>query len=107
MGLENCHIKLPQCTVYGIIDVFILILETVPDCRHLSHLMRKLKFCICENIGADQLRSNCEADQRHCIHYMDRLNAKFQASNQSSSVLCTAPSVSDMFENHIVGFLMR
>ena len=26
---------------------------------------------ICENKGADQLRSNCEADQRLCFSYMD------------------------------------
>ena len=27
--------------------------------------------CLCENKGADQLRSNCEADQRLCFRYMD------------------------------------
>ena len=31
--------------------------------------MRKPKFCICENKGADQLCSKCEADQRHCFRY--------------------------------------
>ena len=29
--------------------------------------MGKLAFCLCENKGADQLRSNCEADQRLCF----------------------------------------
>ena len=33
--------------------------------------MRKPDFCICENKGADQLRNNCEADQRLCFHYSD------------------------------------
>ena len=33
--------------------------------------MRKPDFCLCENKGADQLRSNCEADQRLSIRYMD------------------------------------
>ena len=33
--------------------------------------MRKPDFCICENKGADQLRSNCEADQCLCFRYMD------------------------------------
>ena len=33
--------------------------------------MRKLDFCICENKGADQLRSDCEADQRLCFRYSD------------------------------------
>ena len=38
---------------------------------NLIHVMRKLTFCICKNKGADQLRSNCEADQRFCFRYMD------------------------------------
>ena len=33
--------------------------------------MRKPDFCICENKGADQLRSNGEADERLCFHYTD------------------------------------
>ena len=31
----------------------------------------KTRSCIWENKGADQLRGNCEADQRLCFHYMD------------------------------------
>ena len=33
--------------------------------------MRKPTICSCENKGADQLRSNCEADQHLCFHYTD------------------------------------
>ena len=33
--------------------------------------MRKPAFCICENKDADQLHSNCAADQRLCFRYMD------------------------------------
>ena len=33
--------------------------------------MRKSVFCICENKDADQLRGNCEADQRLCFHCTD------------------------------------
>ena len=33
--------------------------------------MRKTFFCICENKDADQLRSNCAADQRLCFRYTD------------------------------------
>ena len=33
--------------------------------------MRKPVFCICENKDADQLRSNCAADQRLCFRYTD------------------------------------
>ena len=31
----------------------------------------KPAFCICENKNADQLRSNCAADQRLCFSYTD------------------------------------
>ena len=33
--------------------------------------MGKLTICIGENKGADQLRSNCEADQRLCFRHTD------------------------------------
>ena len=33
--------------------------------------MGKPTICICENKGADHLRSNCEADQRLCFRYTD------------------------------------
>ena len=33
--------------------------------------MRKPAFCKCENKDADQLRSNCTADQRLCFRYID------------------------------------
>ena len=32
--------------------------------QHVSRVMRKPTFCICENKDADQLRGNREADQR-------------------------------------------
>ena len=37
----------------------------------LSRIVRKPDYCLCENKGADQLRSNCEADQRLCFRYSD------------------------------------
>ena len=57
--------------------------------------MGKPTICIGENKRADQLRSNCEADQRLCFRYMDStiplyLNPKFQAS---STFLCLYRSV--------------
>ena len=33
-------------------------------------VMRKPAFCVCENKDTDQLRGNCEADQRLCFRYM-------------------------------------
>ena len=38
---------------------------------HLSRVTRKPTFCICENKGADQLCSNCKANQRLCFRYKD------------------------------------
>ena len=39
----------------------------------MSRIVGKPAFCIlvCENKGADQLRSNREADQRLCFRHMD------------------------------------
>ena len=37
--------------------------------EHMSHVMRKPDFCICENKDADQLRGNREADQHLCFCY--------------------------------------
>ena len=50
--------------------------------------MGKPTICIGENKGADQLRGNCEADQRLCFRYSE------------STML-------DLVENHIVGFPTR
>ena len=56
--------------------------------------MGKPTICIGENKGADQLRGNREADQRHCFRYSDStiplLLPKFQASG---SFLCLYRSV--------------
>ena len=38
---------------------------------YLSRVMRKPAICKCENKDADQLRSNCAADQRLCFRYTD------------------------------------
>ena len=47
-----------------------------PDCvflskKYLSSILRKQDFCLCKNKDADQLRSNCEADQRLYFGYTD------------------------------------
>ena len=39
--------------------------------KQMSRIVRKPDFCLCENKGADQLRSNCEADQRLCFRHSD------------------------------------
>ena len=50
--------------------------------QYFSRHLGKPTICIGENKGADQLRSNCEADQRLCIEqFLSFLNPKFQASS--------------------------
>ena len=53
----------------GLILVTIVLL--VACSNYMNHVVRKPAFCICENIDADQLRGNREADQRLCFHYID------------------------------------
>ena len=56
--------------------------------------MGKPTICIGENKGADQLRSDCEADQRLCFRYTDSriplLSKSKISSLYSSSVLVQA-----------------
>ena len=51
------------------------LIENQGECYILVQLMslcvRKPTICICENKDADQLRSNCEADQRLCFRHTD------------------------------------
>ena len=72
--------------------------------------MRKPTICICENKATDQLRSNCEADQRLCFRFTDSTIPPSLLSKSEISSLaihaCTARFVSDLVENHIVDFLM-
>ena len=51
---------------------------------HLSSVMRKPTFCICENKDADQLRGNREADQRLCFRYIDSTIPQLSKSEISS-----------------------
>ena len=69
-------------------------------------LLRKPTICICENKVADQLRSNCEADQRLCFRYMD-VQFLFFINFKLLSFFCdyTARSVSDLDGTQNVGFL--
>ena len=52
--------------------------------QYMSSDVRKPVFCICENKDAEQLRSNCAADQRLCFRYIDSvipLLSKFEISS--------------------------
>ena len=46
-------------------------LSFIKQWHQVSCTMRKPIICICENKDADQLRGNCEADQRICFRYTD------------------------------------
>ena len=73
--------------------------------------MGKLPICICENKGADQLRSNFEADQRLCFRCTDStifFSSKIRNFKLVACICaCTGRFVSDLLGNHIVGFPTR
>ena len=63
------------------------------DCRQngikkMSRHMGKPTICLGENKGADQLRSNCEADQRLCFRYSDSTVPLLSKFPVSSHLLC-------------------
>ena len=72
----------------------------------MSHIMRKPTICICENKGADQLISAFVFPTR--IVQLDSTISLLSKSKIHLSIFCscTARFVSDLFGNHIVGFLM-
>ena len=72
---ENEYLLL---TRYESVDCYIYC-----DKTDMSGVMRKLDFCLCENKDADQLRSNCEADQRLCFRYSDSTIALLLVSGKS------------------------
>ena len=79
------------------------------DAAHLNHVMRKPTFCICDDKGADQLCSICEADHHlffatQMVQFLYFLNPKFPAFGRLwylYSSVCVGP-----VQNHIAGFLM-
>ena len=54
------------------------------DAAHMSLVMRKPVFCICENKGADQLRSYREAYLRLCFRFTDNTIPLLSKSEVSS-----------------------
>ena len=62
----------------------------------MSRVMRKPAFCICENKAADQLRSNCVADQRLCFCFIDStisLLSKSEISSLYASSVAAQPGL--------------
>ena len=40
----------------------------------MSRVINKMDLCVCRNKDADQLCSNCTADQHPCFRYTDSLS---------------------------------
>ena len=55
---------------------------------HLSCVIRKPAFRICENKGADKLYSSYETDQRLCFRYMDSAIPLLTKFKECSHFLC-------------------
>ena len=51
---------------------------------YVSCFEKKMDFCLCENKDADQLCSNCTADQCLCIRYVNSTFPLLQKSEISS-----------------------
>ena len=63
---------------------------------HMSRVVRKPAFFICENKDADQLRGNREADQRLCFRYIDStipLLSKSEISSLYTSSVAVQPGL--------------
>ena len=75
----------------------------------MSLVLRKPDFCICENKDADQLRGNCEADQRLCFRYTDStipLLSKSEISSLKASSVSVQPGLCQTWsETPKTGFL--
>ena len=59
---------------------------------YMSRVVRKPDICPCENKGTDQLRSNCEADQRLCFRNTDG-TISLRLKSENSSFLPASVSV--------------
>ena len=108
-NVTNENTKLKKCILQYFTYITILIpveqkiapfTNSAVYLQHMSLVMRKPAFCICENKDADQLCGNCEADQRLCFRCIASkilffLNLKFQAIFCD----CTARFVSDKVIN--------
>ena len=62
---------------------------------NMSHIM---DFCLCKNKGADQLCSNCTADQRFCFCYTDN-TIPLLPKLLTIFCSCTGQFVSDLVGN--------
>ena len=69
----------------------------------MSRVVRKPAFCICENKDADQLCSNCTADQRLCFRYSDSTIPVLTSSIQMFKPLAILCGCTARFVSYLVG----
>ena len=72
--------------------------------EQMSRPMGKPTICICENKGADQLRSYCEADQRLCFRNTDSTTPLLSKSKMPSSVTVQAGLCQTCSKTTLLGF---
>ena len=66
---------------------------------YLSRIMRKPDICLCENKAADQLCSNCTADQRLCFRYSDSTTPLLLIAKLSSLWPASVTVKADLCQN--------
>ena len=102
-------LTVPSLFCSDLCSYFLFILST---CHYyMSQCMRKPTLCIGKSKDADQLRSNCEADQRLCFRYTDSTISLLLKSEISSFLHASVTVHAALFQTWsvpiIVGFLMH
>ena len=76
--------------------------------KSMSCHMGKPSICICENKGADQLCSNCEADQRLCFRYTDsKIPLQVFSLHDLNYILCGTQTIRTITPFIIILLLVR
>ena len=110
--LENLKNKIAQIMITRTVDLggsTIVGLCAILNWNHMICIMRKPDFCLCENKDADQLCSNCTADQRICFRYFSFSNVKIQAYSHLlwlHRLVCGRPGWNPPPKPPKTGFLM-
>ena len=108
-NMEVIHINIGSSVTY--ILLLDIPTQTNRSRKDMSRRMGKPIVCIGENKGADQLRSNCEADQHLCFRYKDStiplLSKSKISSLKPSSMIVQLGLCRTWSETQTVGFLIH
>ena len=82
-----------------LVNLFSVPVNNIESCQDASENIRF--SCLCKNKDADQLCSNCTADQHLCFRYSDSKSLLLKFNFQPPSLLCdcTGQFVSDLVGN--------